>query len=219
MQRFILRQNIGNFQKALDAETSEVVRHTLRTLIAGASRQLALLEASAKGAELGHPVRLLRDGNTYMSATYLKDFRDRFEAAAAPSMLLDPGAGLRIVEINNAYARATMTTARDLRGKPLFDVFPDNPDDPLADGVRNLYASLATAVQTTRANDMAIQRYDIRDRHGRFVRRYWQPVNTPIYDDSGNLIALLHRVHDVTAQVLKSMDCGAAVSSDNEGQT
>lgn len=55
-----------------------------------------------------------------------------------------PGAGLGIVDINNAYAQVTMTKAADLRGNPLFDVFPDNPDDPLADGVSNLHAALSS---------------------------------------------------------------------------
>jgi hypothetical protein len=49
---------------------------------------------------------------------------------------------------------------------------------------------------------MAIQRYDIRDPDGQFVERYWQPVNTPIFDESGRLIYLLHWVEDVTEQVL-----------------
>lgn len=205
MQRFILRQNILNFQKALEAETSDTSRHTLHSLMADARRRLALLEARAKGAELGQPFRLLGNGTTYTGSRYLKEFRHRFETAAAPFMLLDPGAGLRIVEINKAYAQATMTNAADLRGNPLFDVFPDNPNDPLADGVSNLYASLGIAVRTTRAHAMAIQRYDIRDRHGLFVQRYWLPINTPMYDEAGNLIALLHHVDDVTAQVQKAM--------------
>lgn len=219
MQRFILRQNILNFQKVLEAETSEASRHTLRSLVATARRQLALLEANAKGAELGQPFRLLRDGAASKGVRYLKSFRQRFEMAAAPSMLLDPAAGLRIVDINNAYAQVTMTKAADLRGNPLFDVFSDNPDDPLADGVSNLYASLGAAVQTTRAHAMAIQRYDIRDLQGYFVQRYWRPINTPIYDDAGNLIALLHSVDDVTGEIQKAMSFDAKSRLDDSRRT
>ena len=52
---------------------------------------------------------------------------------------------------------------------------------------------------------MAIQRYDIRDHHGNFTERHWQPVNTPLFDDNGVLIALMHSVEDVTAKVIRRM--------------
>lgn len=79
-------------------------------------------------------------------------------------------------------------------------MFPDNPDDPLADGVSNLYASLRIVAQTGRPHAMAVQRYDIRDPDGSFVERYWQPINSAIVDEDGRLTFLLHHVEDVTDQ-------------------
>jgi hypothetical protein len=55
-------------------------------------------------------------------------------------------------------------------GRSLFEVFPDNPDDPLADGVNNLFASLMTEGKTGRPHAMAMQRYDIRP-SGAFIER------------------------------------------------
>ena len=95
-------------------------------------------------------------------------------------MLIDPGPGLKIVDINDAYAKATFINRNDVVGKSLFDIFPDNPEDALADGVSNLFSSLATVAQTGKPHAMPIQRYDIRDPNGEFVRRHWQPINTPI---------------------------------------
>jgi hypothetical protein len=43
---------------------------------------------------------------------------------------------------NDAYLRATMTVRDEILGRHILDVFPDNPDDPGATGVRNLGASL-----------------------------------------------------------------------------
>jgi PAS domain-containing protein len=117
-------------------------------------------------------------------------------------MLLDPAPGLLIVDINDAYAQATLTRREEVVGRSLFEIFPDNPDDALADGVSNLYASLRTVVKTGQAHAMAIQRYDIRDPDGQFVERHWQPVNSPIHDRDGVLIFLLHHVEDVTGDVL-----------------
>jgi PAS fold len=81
------------------------------------------------------------------------------------------------VDINDAYAAATFIVREDVVGKSLFDVFPDNPADSLADGVSNLHASLKTVTQTGQPHAMAIQRYDIRDPEGHFVERYWFPIN------------------------------------------
>jgi hypothetical protein len=48
---------------------------------------------------------------------------------------------------------------------------------------------------------MALQRYDIRNRDGRFEERWWDPVNTPLLDDAGRVSLILHQVEDVTSQV------------------
>jgi|GEM_PF-3220137 len=80
----------------------------------------------------------------------------------------------------------------------------DNPDVDAADGVANLYASLRTAAETRRPHRMAVQRYDVRNQAGEFVERHWQPINTPIFDDDERLVALLHHVEDVTAEVQRS---------------
>src|SRR6185369_11291197 len=86
-------------------------------------------------------------------------------------------------------------------GRQLFDVFPDNPGDPQATGVRNLAASLDRVRRTRAADAMAVQKYDIRrpdEEGGGFEERFWSPVNCPIFDPSGELAYVIHRVEDVT---------------------
>jgi PAS domain S-box-containing protein len=202
MQRFICEQNIVHFRKLLDETTEPAQRQTLEALLISARRELALLESSLSGAE-GSPLeaRLRRQGD---AETIRQQFKPEFDASAHPYMLLDPAPGLRIVDVNDAYARATFTKRDEVVGRSLFDIFPDNPDDALADGVTNLYASLRIVVKTGQPHAMAVQRYDIRDAEGKFVERHWQPINSPIQDDNGILIYLLHHVEDVTAEILPS---------------
>lgn len=119
-----------------------------------------------------------------------------------PSLALDPGPGLHIVDMNEAYACATLSSRAAAVGRPLFEAFPDNPDDPTAEGVSALYTSLRTGGETGRPHVMAICRYDVRDGDGKFVQRYWNPLNTPVFDDDGRLLYLLHQVDDVTSSVL-----------------
>jgi PAS domain-containing protein len=117
-------------------------------------------------------------------------------------MLINPGPDLRIVDVNEPYAAMTLTRRLAVAGRPLFEVFPDNPEDAKADGVNNLYASLRKAAETGTTHQMALQRYDVRDDGGVFVERYWQPQNTPILDANGRLTHLLHTAEDVTESVL-----------------
>ncbi|MFI9828993.1 ATP-binding protein [Streptomyces sp. NPDC051913] len=128
--------------------------------------------------------------------TETPDFRRLFDAALSPLLILAPD--FTIVEVNRAYLTATRTE-RSIVGQRIFEVFPDNPDDPSADGVANLRRSLETVVATGRTDTMALQRYDIpTGEEGGFDEKYWSPVNTPVLDGDGRVTHVIHRVEDVT---------------------
>lgn len=127
------------------------------------------------------------------------DYRALFEAGPGPCLVLTPE--LTIVTANSAYLSATMTSRETIVGRGLFEVFPDNPDDPAADGVANLRSSLERVQKTRRPDAMAVQKYDVRrpeSEGGAFEVRYWSPVNSPLLDGEGRLLCILHRVEDVT---------------------
>ncbi len=108
---------------------------------------------------------------------------------------------LSIVAVSDAYLRATMTKRDDILGKGIFEVFPDNPDDLGATGVRNLRASLRRVLTEKCADTMAVQKYDIRrpeSEGGGFEERYWSPVNAPVLAPDGEVSYIIHRVEDVT---------------------
>lgn len=127
------------------------------------------------------------------------DFRALFEAAPGLYLVLTPA--LSIVAVSDAYLRATMTRREDILGRHLFEVFPDNPDDPAATGTANLRASLSRVLQHRAPDTMAVQKYDIRrpeSEGGGFEERYWSPVNSPVLDADGAVAYIIHRVEDVT---------------------
>ena len=106
-----------------------------------------------------------------------------------------------MVAASNARLHATMTKREEILGRGLFDVFPDNPDDPKATGVANLLASLNRVIQHKAPDAMAVQKYDIRrsdSTGGEFEERFWSPVNSPVLDASGEITHIIHRVEDVT---------------------
>ncbi|KAF7600706.1 MAG: two-component system response regulator [Candidatus Dactylopiibacterium carminicum] len=122
---------------------------------------------------------MTKEGASGKPAVRTPEYERLFDAAPGLYLVLDPQ--LRIVAVNQAYARATKTRREDILGKGIFEVFPDNPDDPEAEGVRNLRVSLMRVLQTGQVDAMPVQKYDIRkppEEGGGFEVRYWSPINT-----------------------------------------
>jgi hypothetical protein len=122
-----------------------------------------------------------------------------FTAAPHPYLLLTPT--FEIAWVNEAYAEATLARPSDLVGRQMFDMFPDNPDSPEAQGVNNLAASLRHVLKDRRSDAMPVQRYDVRDRNNHFVEKYWLPTNSPVFGDDGELEFILHHVSDATGMI------------------
>ncbi|MBS1494981.1 MAG: PAS domain S-box protein [Bacteroidetes bacterium] len=125
------------------------------------------------------------------------DYKTLFESVPGLYLILSPD--LTIITANDSYCKATMTKCEDITGRHLFDVFPDNPDDPNADGVSNLKASLKFVLENKTTHTMAVQKYDVRSSDGTFEERYWSPLNTPVLDANNEVIYIIHRVEDVTS--------------------
>jgi PAS domain S-box-containing protein len=129
----------------------------------------------------------------------LPDFRSLFEAAPGLYLVLTPD--LKIAAVSDCYLRATMTQRQSILGHGIFEVFPDNPDDPTATGVRNLSDSLSRVLRNKATDTMAVQKHDIRRpdaEGGRFEERFWSPVNSPVFGPNGEVVYIIHRVEDVT---------------------
>lgn len=130
------------------------------------------------------------------------DYQALFAATPSPCLVLRPD--LMIAEANEAYLRATGRTRGELIGRFLFDVHPDNPADPEADGVANLTASLERVVHLGEPDTMAVQKYDVpvSGRPGVFQEKWWSPINTPVLGPDGQVQWIIHRVEDLTDFVL-----------------
>src|ERR1700687_1207744 len=142
----------------------------------------------------------MNDDNLNLVA--VEDFRLLFEAAPTPFLILTPE--FQIVAVSDSYLRATMTRRNDIVGRGLFEVFPDNPNDPAADGVQNLRKSLNNVLSSRQPDEMAIQKYDVRrpaEEGGAFEERYWSPLNTPVFNDKDEICYIIHRVQDVTERM------------------
>src|SRR4029077_14729051 len=140
----------------------------------GPARALARAHRRSAGASRG---RLMSRTSTVAPP----DYRLLFETAPGPYLVLTPD--LTIAAVNDAYLAATMTKRDEIVGRGLFEVFPDNPDDRAATGVRNRRPSLDRVRERRPPDTMAVQKYDIRrpeSAGGGFEERYWSPTNVPV---------------------------------------
>ncbi|GEM_PF-445332 len=131
-------------------------------------------------------------------------FQQLFEASPHPYLILRADNSYTIVAVNDYYLAATGIQRDIVIGKPLFDVFPDNPRDASVSGVSDLHISLDSVVRYAQTDIMGVQKYDIplRDGSDGFEVKYWSPVNVPIFGKEGNVEYIIHHVEDVTDFVL-----------------
>jgi signal transduction histidine kinase len=130
------------------------------------------------------------------------DFQAIFESLPGQYLVLLPDAPrFTIIGATDAYLQATMTVREEIIGRGLFEIFPDDPDDPAPTGVSNLAAFLQRVLASRHADTMAIQKYPVRRPTadgGSFEERYWSPINTPVFGRHSEIRYIVHRVQDVT---------------------
>ncbi|MFE6409635.1 PP2C family protein-serine/threonine phosphatase [Streptomyces sp. NPDC057837] len=133
------------------------------------------------------------------------DYAAVFQSLPGMVALLTPE--LVYLDANEEYVRSSGRPLKELVGRHVFDVFPDNPHDPAATGMRNLQASLYRVLATGERDAMALQRYDVQDpeRPGEWEERYWSPVNAPVLGPDGKVALIVHRVEEVT-ELIRARD-------------
>ncbi|MEI5520414.1 SpoIIE family protein phosphatase [Streptomyces brasiliscabiei] len=126
------------------------------------------------------------------------DYAEVFRALPGMVALLTPE--LVYVDANDDFARLAGRSREQLLGRYIFDVFPENPNEPAAAGMRETRESMLRAVATGERDTMALLRYDIEDpqRPGLWQEHYWSPVNAPVLGPDGKVALIIHRVEEVT---------------------
>jgi len=128
----------------------------------------------------------------------VNDYAAVFQALPGMVALITPE--LMYADANEEFLRMSGRTREQVVGRFLFDVFPDNPNDPAATGMRNLEVSLRRVLATGERDTMALQRYDVESAEcpGQWDERYWSPVNAPVFGPDGKVRLVVHRVEEVT---------------------
>ncbi|MBC7473458.1 MAG: PAS domain-containing protein [Candidatus Sericytochromatia bacterium] len=128
------------------------------------------------------------------------NFQKFFESVSEAYMVLTPE--FIITAVTDSYVRKSLKKKEELIGLYLFDVFPDNPDDPNVNGFNNLTVSLNIVLAEKVPHIMDIIKYDIPLPAGGFETKYWKVENSPIFNENGEVSYILHKPEDVTELVL-----------------
>ncbi|MGY6024710.1 PP2C family protein-serine/threonine phosphatase [Streptomyces spinosirectus] len=137
------------------------------------------------------------------------DYEAVFRALPGMVALLTPD--LVYADANKDFQRLAGRTREQLVGRYIFDVFPENPNEPAAAGMRETRASMLRVVTTGERDTMALVRYDIEDpqRPGLWEEHFWSPVNAPVLGPDGRVVLIVHRVEEIT-ELLRARDSAAA---------
>jgi len=190
--------------KAGEIIYAEVTSHTLT--YAGKACELAVLrdvtasvEFERERAEQFEREAELR--NRAEAAAY--HFQSLFESAPGKLLVLEPE-NYTIVAISDAYLEAVMRRRSELMGRPLFDVFPDNPDDPEADGVAVITAVLDRVTETGLSEAVPLVRYPVErplSEGGGFEDRWWLSIFSVVKGPDGGAQYIICRSEDVTGLI------------------
>lgn len=126
------------------------------------------------------------------------DARAFFDASPFATLHFTPD--LVLVDCNGTHARMTGVDAEALRGRPMFEVFPSNPEAGGPDTEAVIRASVARAIASRASDEPPTQRHDLPRGDGTFGVRYWRMIHSPVVHD-GAVTGVRQDSWDVTEAV------------------
>jgi len=140
----------------------------------------------------------------HSSSDFSLDLPQVFEALPDCYLVLSPD--FVILAVTDAYLTSTLTSRERLVGNSLFEVFTGQEGQQETAILRHLKQSLDRVLNTKKPDSMPVQHFNLKDpeRPNLKLEHYWKSLNTPVLDDKGEVLYILHRAEDVTEFVRQS---------------
>jgi hypothetical protein len=105
---------------------------------------------------------------------------------------------------NEAFLRETFMTREQLVGRPVLEVFASDGMPSATRGMTGLEASLGKVISTGQAHQMPVQSYNFPDPEtpGVPVECYRSASNTPVLDENGEIMYIIHQATNATESVM-----------------
>ncbi|WP_299761678.1 PAS domain-containing protein [uncultured Pontibacter sp.] len=119
---------------------------------------------------------------------------------SVPDLYLIISPDYTMLTASKPYLEAALTELEGIKGKNVFDVFPDNPVVANSNATASLRLSLDWVLANKQPHKMETLRYDIPvpNNKGTFVERYWNTLNSPVLNQAGEVAYIIHKVEDIT---------------------
>lgn len=118
---------------------------------------------------------------------------------------------LTILEQNDAHVSIALKGGDDVVGKPFLEAFPDTSEKYLRTGTSDVVESIHRVITTGKPDVMPDVKYDLKDKDGNWVEKYWSATHYPIFD-GGKLVAVYQDTKDITEERLLGLERDRTVS-------
>ena len=131
-------------------------------------------------------------------------YKNIFENLPFPCLLFEKKNDVFIIsEANTLYCEVTNLNGKELKGKMIEEVFPENPSTS-SSGLEKILKSLETAYKNQKPHKINVLKYDLyNEQNDNYIQKYWEVENIPINDDDKNTRYILNVVKDITAKILE----------------
>lgn len=134
------------------------------------------------------------------------NYKAIFDVSPSAKLLVEATPSFyKILDANNAYLEATHSRREEIIGKGIFEAFPPNPTDLLSKERTSF--SLEQAIITKKTHLLKEYRYDVPGNNpDEYLECYWTTTNTPVLDQTGDILYIIHSPENVTAEVKLKQD-------------
>jgi PAS domain S-box-containing protein len=121
------------------------------------------------------------------------DFKTLFEHLPGLFIVLLPD--FTILDVSEDYSKATLKNRDKILGMNFFNVFSTQ------EGTNVLRNSLERVLKNKKTDILEVQKINLPDpwEEGTFIEHFWSPVTTPVLNENGEILYLIHKIEDVTS--------------------
>jgi PAS domain S-box-containing protein len=130
-----------------------------------------------------------------------KTYQSIFQSIPLPTLVLSPiGPEFVVQDVNRAFRQILDETPDKLIGKPFFELYPGDPDNPYDRQAQRQLASMESVSAELEPDEVGVQQFDLPNpKTGKLETFWYQISNIPVVDE-GEITAIIHTVRDVTVQ-------------------
>lgn len=126
------------------------------------------------------------------------DYAEFFDALVVPCMAYEVKPPYRIFAENRQHEKVALVKRKDVIGRGFLEAFPDTSPEYARTGKSVVIESLKRCAASGKPDAMPNIRYDIKDKTGKYVTRYWSATHYPLFDANKKVMAVYQVTEDVT---------------------